>query len=112
GPAARGAGVGRRPDGVNGRARRPGLSAAPSVSSGIIRPGPMNIESVRDYCLARKGVTEGFPFGETVLVFKVMGRMFALLGLDNVPASVNLKCDPERAVELRERYADVQPGYH
>lgn len=72
----------------------------------------MNVESLRDYCLSRKGATEGFPFGEEVLVFKVMGRMFALLDLVGLPTSINLKCDPERAVELRERYEAVQPGYH
>ncbi len=72
----------------------------------------MNVEALRDYCLAKKGVTEGFPFGEDVLVFKVMGKMFALVNLRRLPLGVNLKCDPERAIELRERYASVQPGYH
>ena len=72
----------------------------------------MNVETLRDYCLAKKGVTEGFPFGEDVLVFKVMGKMFALVNLVRLPLGVNLKCDPERAVELRERYEAVQPGYH
>jgi len=71
----------------------------------------MNIEFFRDYCLSKKGVTEGFPFGEGTLVFKVMGKMFALAGVDNFTYA-NLKCDPERALELREEYPEVQPGYH
>ena len=71
----------------------------------------MNIEEVRKYCYRMKGVTEGFPFDETTLVFKVGGKMFALLNLkgDN---TINLKCDPERAVELRERYDFITAGYH
>ncbi len=72
----------------------------------------MNIEQLRDYCLAKKGSTEGFPFGEDTLVFKVMGKIFALVNLARIPLSVNLKCDPERAVELRETYEDIEPGYH
>ena len=72
----------------------------------------MNIEEIRDYCLAKPGVTEGFPFGQDVLVFKVMNKMFALTGLDGDPPYVNLKCDPERANELREEYEDIRPGYH
>lgn len=72
----------------------------------------MNIEEIREYCLARKGVTESFPFDEHTLVFKVMNKMFALIGLEHVPPFVNLKCDPERAVELREHYEEIQPGYH
>ncbi len=72
----------------------------------------MDIESFRQYCLAKKGVTEEFPFGETTLVFKVMGKMFALTGLDADIFSINLKCDPDRALELRETYEEVQPGYH
>lgn len=71
----------------------------------------MNIESFRSYCLAKKGVTEEFPFDQNTLVFKVMGKMFALTDLDNFE-SVNLKCDPERAVQLREEFPSVQPGYH
>lgn len=71
----------------------------------------MNIEVYRDYCLHKKGVTEGFPFDENVLVFKVMGKMFALTGIDQF-ASINLKCDPERAIELREEFPTVTPGYH
>lgn len=72
----------------------------------------MNIEEIRDYCLAKAGVTEGFPFNESTLVFKVMNKMFALTGLDGDPPYVNLKCDPERAIELRAQYEDIQAGYH
>jgi predicted DNA-binding protein (MmcQ/YjbR family) len=72
----------------------------------------MNIETFREYCLSKKGVTESFPFGPETLVFKVMGKMFALTGLDAETLSINLKCDPERAVELREEYEAIQPGYH
>jgi len=71
----------------------------------------MNIEEVRQFCIAKKGVTEGFPFDEVTLVIKVGGKIFALLSLDKEP-SVNLKCDPERAIELRERFDDILPGYH
>jgi predicted DNA-binding protein (MmcQ/YjbR family) len=62
--------------------------------------------------LAKKGVDESFPFDDKTLVFKVMGKMFCLCGLENNPTSVNLKCDPEKAIELREAYSGVQPGYH
>lgn len=72
----------------------------------------MHIESFRAWCLAKKGVTEEFPFGEETLVFKVMGKVFALTGLDSHPLSFNLKCNPEYAVELREQYPCVQPGFH
>ncbi|NNC94313.1 MAG: MmcQ/YjbR family DNA-binding protein [Chitinophagales bacterium] len=72
----------------------------------------MDIESFREYCIEKKGVTEEFPFGPDTLVFKVMGKMFALTGLDNYPFRVNLKCDPDYAEELRERYEEVTPGYH
>ncbi len=72
----------------------------------------MNIELFREYCLAKKGVTEEFPFDETTLVFKVMGKMFALTGLERLPFSVNLKCDPDRAIELREYHSEITPGYH
>ena len=70
----------------------------------------MNIEEIRDYCLAKPGVSEGFPFDETTLVFKVINRMFALTGLEGDPPFMNLKCDPEGAIELREEYEDIQPG--
>ena len=73
----------------------------------------MNIEEFRQYCIIKKGVTEEFPFDEVTLVFKVMGKMFALAPLERLPPQVNLKCDPERAVELRETYDGViLPGYH
>ena len=72
----------------------------------------MDIESIRDYCLAKGEVTEGFPFGETVLVFKVKGKIFLLASLDTPVLQFNVKCDPEIAIEWREEYAAVQPGYH
>jgi predicted DNA-binding protein (MmcQ/YjbR family) len=72
----------------------------------------MNIEQIREYCLKKKGVTEEFPFDEETLVFKVMGKIFILASLDSIPLQVNLKCDPEKAIELREEYEAVQPGYH
>ena len=72
----------------------------------------MTLEDFRDYCLAQRGATEGAPFGEDTIVFKVGGKMFALASLDEVPPRVNLKCDPERALELRDRYEEVRPGYH
>ena len=72
----------------------------------------MDIESLRTYCLKKKGVTEDFPFGETTLVFKVKGKMFLRTSLNEDVRSFNAKCDPEKAIELRERYDAVQPGYH
>ena len=72
----------------------------------------MDVESFREHCLGKPHVTEGTPFGEDVLVFKVAGKMFALAALDEVPATANLKCDPDLALELRDRYEQVQPGYH
>jgi predicted DNA-binding protein (MmcQ/YjbR family) len=71
----------------------------------------LNIESFRSHCLSKKGVTEEFPFGENTLVYKVMGKMFALTDLELFD-SINLKCDPESSVQLREQYASVLPGYH
>ncbi len=71
----------------------------------------MNIEELREYCISKKGVTEGFPFDESTLVFKVSGKMFALTDLVDA-LSVNLKCDPEKAIALREQYPCVIPGYH
>lgn len=71
----------------------------------------MNIEEYREYCLAKKGVTEETPFGPDVLVFKVMGKMFALCDIEKFE-SINLKCEPEFALDLREKYAAVNPGYH
>lgn len=77
------------------------------------KPAIMNIEEFRNFCLSKNGVTESFPFGEETLVFKVMGKVFALVGLDSHPASANLKCDPEKAIELREEYDGlIVPGYH
>jgi predicted DNA-binding protein (MmcQ/YjbR family) len=71
----------------------------------------MNIEELRNYCLSKKAVTESFPFDENTLVFKVAGKMFLLTDLVDA-FSMNVKCDPEYAVELRERYSSVLPGYH
>jgi predicted DNA-binding protein (MmcQ/YjbR family) len=71
----------------------------------------MDIVSLRDYCIAKDGVAESFPFGEDTLVFKAAGKIFALVNLDG-DLSINLKCDPEFALELRERYPSVTPGYH
>ena len=71
----------------------------------------MNIETFRTHCLAKKGVSEDLPFDDQVLVFKVLGKMFALTQVDQFE-SVNLKCKPEQAIELREMYPAVQPGYH
>ena len=72
----------------------------------------MTLDSLRDYCLSRPGATEELPFGPDALVFKVSGKMFALTGLDAEELSVNLKCDPEVAQELRATYDCVRPGYH
>lgn len=71
----------------------------------------MNIELFRDYCITKTGVTEEFPFGPDTLVFKVGGKIFAITDLESFE-SINLKCDPRLAVELRERYINVIPGYH
>ena len=71
----------------------------------------MNIESYREFCLALPHVEEGFPFDKDTLVFKVGGKMFALVDVEKFE-SINLKCDPEKALELRERYQAVGPGYH
>lgn len=73
----------------------------------------MHIEAFRHYCLSKKGVTEDFPFDEQTLVFKVMNKMFALTGLEQEEFRVNLKCDPERAIQLREDYEEhIIAGYH
>lgn len=72
----------------------------------------MNIEELRDYCLELKGVTEEFPFGPETMVYKVKGKVFLLTSLDSVQLSFNVKCDPENAIELREHYSAVVPGYH
>lgn len=71
----------------------------------------MYLEDVHSYCLAKRGVEETFPFDEKTLVFKVGGKMFALCNVDEFQ-SINLKCDPERAIDLRERYTGVKPGWH
>ena len=71
----------------------------------------MNLEQVREYCLGKKGVTEELPFDENSPVYKVMGKIFLIASL-NPPFSINVKCDPEKAVELRERYSAATPGYH
>ena len=71
----------------------------------------MDIETYRNYCLSKKGVTESMPFDDKVLVFKVMNKMFALTDIDDFE-SVNLKCDPDLAIELRATYPSVTPGYH
>lgn len=72
----------------------------------------MNIEELRDYCLSKKGVEEGFPFGEDTLVFKVMGKMFLLTGIESQPIEFNVKCNPEKAIELRDKHPCLLPGYH
>jgi len=72
----------------------------------------MDIEQFRDYCLSKPDVEEGLPFGGDVLVFKVQGKMFCLTVLDNAEFTFNVKCDPEKAIELREQYPAVMPGYH
>lgn len=71
----------------------------------------MDIEAYRNYCLGKVGVTESFPFDQTTLVFKVGGKMFALADID-LFTFINLKCDPERAIDLRERYSGIIPGWH
>jgi len=71
----------------------------------------MNVEEVREYCITKKGAEEAFPFNEGTLVFKVMGKMFALLPLDKGNI-INLKCDPERAIILREENEYIIPGFH
>jgi predicted DNA-binding protein (MmcQ/YjbR family) len=72
----------------------------------------MNAEALRQYCLSKNGAEEGFPFGETTLVFKVMGKIFLLVSLDAVPLQFNAKCDPDKAIELRAQHDAIQPGYH
>ena len=72
----------------------------------------MNIETLREYCLSKPGVEETLPFGPDTLVFKVKNKIFLLAGLDESPLSFNVKCDPAKAIELREEYPCVLPGYH
>ena len=71
----------------------------------------MNLEVIREYCINKKAVTESLPFDDETLVFKVAGKMFALLSLSG-DWGLNLKCNPEKAIELREKYSDIVPGYH
>lgn len=72
----------------------------------------MNIEELRDFALSLEDVEEGFPFGEDTLVFKTNNKIFLLVSLSAVPLQFNVKCDPEKALELREKYPSVIPGYH
>ena len=71
----------------------------------------MDLESIREYCMNKKAVSESLPFDNETLVFKAAGKMFALLSLSG-DWGLNLKCDPEKAIELREKYSDITPGYH
>ncbi|MEE9437832.1 MAG: MmcQ/YjbR family DNA-binding protein [Saprospiraceae bacterium] len=72
----------------------------------------MDLDYLITYCLSKPGVEETFPFNDTTIVFKVMGKMYALCGIDNIPLRVNLKCDPEKAIELRDEHEEITPGYH
>jgi len=72
----------------------------------------MNIEELREYCLSFKGTTECFPFDDVTLVLKVQGKMFALIPLDNTEPQITLKCDPERAIALREDFSAIVPAWH
>jgi predicted DNA-binding protein (MmcQ/YjbR family) len=72
----------------------------------------MNLEELREYCISLKGVTEHFPFDDVSLVLKVQGKMFALIPLDNPETQIALKCDPEKAIALREQYECITPAYH
>ena len=72
----------------------------------------MNIETLREYCLSKPGTEEALPFGPDTLVFKVNGKIYLLAGLDEPQLRFNVKCDPEKAITLREEYSSVLPGYH
>ena len=73
----------------------------------------MNIEELREYILLKENVTEGFPFGENTLVFKIKNKIFLLAAMEKIPLQFNVKCSPEKAIQLREEYPDeVLPGYH
>ncbi|MCH5600653.1 MmcQ/YjbR family DNA-binding protein [Niabella ginsengisoli] len=72
----------------------------------------MDIENIRNYCLAKPDVEETLPFGPDTLVYKVGGKIFLLMGMDSDPLSFNVKCNPDKALELRETYPSVAPGYH
>lgn len=82
------------------------------LSANVIFTSMLNLEEFRDYCLAMPGVTEELPFGPDTLVFKVMGKIFALTGLDNETFSMNLKYSSEEIEELRSKHAAITPGYH
>ena len=71
----------------------------------------MDIEKLREYCLSKNNATEDFPFDESTLAFRIKGKMFCLIDVEN-PGTINLKCDPERALELREEYEEIIPGFH
>lgn len=72
----------------------------------------MKLEDIREYCSAKKGVTEERPFGPETLVFKVMGKVFAIAAIGSHPLSMNLKCDPEDALAFRDIYPAIKPGFH
>ena len=72
----------------------------------------MNIESLREYCLSKSGAEETLPFGPDTLVFKVGGKAFLLTGLENIDLRFNVKCDPDKGIELREEFSCVLPGWH
>ena len=72
----------------------------------------MNIEEFREYCMGKKAVTEDMPFGEDVVAFRVLGKIFALSNINEKPLKVNLKCDPSWSEKLREEYHEIVPGYH
>ena len=72
----------------------------------------MDVESLREYCLSKREVTEEFPFGDSTLVYKIKGKVFLLASLDRTPLQFNVKSDPDKAIELRETYDSVRPGYH
>jgi len=72
----------------------------------------MNIETLREYCLSKPDAEETFPFGPDTLVYKVNGKVFLIAGLGSQPLSFNVKCDPDKAIELREEFDCVKPGYH
>jgi predicted DNA-binding protein (MmcQ/YjbR family) len=72
----------------------------------------LKLDQLRQYLLAQDGATEEFPFGPTAMVFKVMGKMFASISIEKDPLQMNLKCNPELALHLREKYAAILPGYH
>lgn len=72
----------------------------------------MSFDQIYEYCMAKKGVEPTFPFDEVTLVFKVLGKMFALIPTEKVPVTISLKCDPERSLELRDQYSDIEGAYH